>query len=183
MKAIDYLKLMNRRDIVNVFVGILCAYCGISFVFTNYKFDQWTLQHFDGKITLKPTRCGRSGLVVTVSVPDDNGNALDKKIYFNEAGYPRHPLNQLRAGDKVYVEALFNPTQETLESAVGVHLACNARTLFSREHYFEKQREGKVWAIIIGIAPLCWLLYQINKHYFHYRHLKKKKRFNESLPA
>lgn len=181
MQPIDYLRTMNRRDIINVLVGILCAYCGISFIFTNFKFDHWMLQHFDGKITLQPTRSGRSGLVVTVSVTDNNANDLNKKIYFNEAGYLDHPLNQLRAGDRVYVEALFNPTQKILKSGMGVHLDCNTRTLFSRDHYFEKKREGKIWAILIGIVPIGWLLYQFNKHYFHYRHLKKKRRFNVPL--
>ena len=183
MNVIDYLKLVSRRDIVNIFVGILCAYCGISLAFTNFKFDRWTMKSFEGMVTSNPVRSGRSGLVVTVSSLDSKSNARDMNIYFNEAGYPHHPLNDLRTGDKVYIEALFHPTRGYLDRAMGVHLVCNARTLFSKDHYFKKHREGNFWVVLFAIAPLCWLLYQLNKHYFHYRYLKNKRRYNVGLPT
>lgn len=98
-------------------------------------------------------------------------------------GYPRHPLNELLTNDKVYVEALFKPTEVPAESAMGVHLARNGITLFSRDYYYKEHRKNTYAAFLTAIATFCWLLYQLNKHCFHYRHLKKKKRFNESLPA
>lgn len=181
MTVRDYLKVTKGEERLHLFLSVFFAFMGICFALSTFKFDRWILTSFEGAVKTSPVRSGRSGLVVTLSAFDSKFNNCDVKIYFTSAGYPRHPLNDLCTGDKVYVEALFHPTKGFLEPAMGIHLECKARTLYSRDRFYKEDPKDKIGSVIIAIASCFFLLYQLRKHYFHYRHLKSKRRFNVNL--
>ena len=178
MTVIGYLKVIKREELFHMFLSVFFAFMGICFVVSTFKFDHWELKSLECLVKTNPFRSGRSGLVVTVSPLDGKVNIGGINVYFSAAGYPKHPLNDLRPSDKVYVEALFDPSKGLEEKGLGVHLARDGKILFSRDHYYKDHRENKVGSVIIAIGFCCFLLYKLKKHFYHYQHLKKKRKYN-----
>lgn len=179
MTVIDYLKLIDRKELFKLFFSVFLAFMGTCAVFTTFKFDYWNLKSFECLVKANPVRSGREGLVVTVSPPDGQVNVGDIKLYFSGAYDRSHPLNGLCPKDKVYVEALFHPAKGFLRRGLGIHLERDGKTLYSRDRFYKERPITKAGLVALALAAYCFLLYKINKHYYHYRHMNGKRRYNE----
>lgn len=178
MTVIGYLKLINGEELLHLFLSVLFAFMGTFAVYSTFDFDRWNMKSFECLVKTNPIRSGRADLVATFMALDEKTNNSDIKISFSGAGYPKHPLNDLRPRDKVYVEVLFRPVKGSKEGGLGIHLERNGKILCSRDDHFKDQRQNKVFFVILSIGSWCFLLYKIKKHYYHYQHLKKKRKYN-----
>lgn len=175
-KMLKYIRSMNKTDLVMICTCVFAVWIGITGFFSCGKNLRWPVHSFDGIVADNPFRWGR----VDLKIPFQPTNSVETSgrtyvIYFSRAGYPRHPLNQLKKGDVVYVEALVYPSKDSPESIRGVHLEKDHKTLYSRKTFYRESRANKWFSLVLAIGSAGWGAYMIQKHYYHALHLKKKK--------
>jgi hypothetical protein len=139
--VIGYFKLVKGEELLHLFLSVLFAFMGTMAVYSTFDFDRWNMKSFECLVKTNPIRSGRVDLVATFTALDENNS--DIKISFPGAGYPKHPLNDLRPREKVYVEALFRPVKGSKEGGLGIHLERNGKILCSRDDHFKDQRQYK----------------------------------------
>ena len=174
---------MNYKEIGKIFLVLFIAGGMTRFFLEEIIQEKWGSKAINGILVENPQRRGRSGLqfdIGTTNISTSNGRLC---IYFDIGGKPNHPLNTLKRGDSIIVRVRVDPKKVVHEYAEAVNLISDGKVLFSEKNYYERRKESKLLSLLIAVTAFGWLLYQLKKYYFHYRHLKKKKRFNESLPA
>lgn len=168
--------ILNKEAITGLIVGVLAAVAGTQGLLRSLYHESWNIESLNAEVITLPKRSGRLGLTTNLRLLEHSTSNRVIDVYFDRGGHPKHPLSKLKTKDHVYFEGLIDPLN--INSAIAVHLVLNGEVLFSKDNYLKRSKANKIGALIITIVSYSWLLYQFKKHYFHYRHLKSKRRFN-----
>jgi hypothetical protein len=170
--------MMNYKEIGKILLVLFIAVGMTRFFLEEITQAKWGVKPINGILVENPQRRGRSGLqsvICTTNIATSKGRLC---ILFDIGGNPKHPLNTLKRDDSIIVNVRVDPKKDVHEYAEAVNLISAGKVLFSEKKYYERRRESKLLSLVLAVIAYGWLFYQLKKHYFHYRNLKSKRRFN-----